>query len=66
MLQRANAEVIVLPRTTEEAAAAIKVVRDAGLVVVPRGAGTGLSGGERAPSRTGRSSGRLACEESSR
>ena len=47
MLQRANAEVIVLPRTTEEAAAAIKVIREAGLVVVPRGAGTGLSGGAR-------------------
>lgn len=47
MLQNATAEVIVLPRTTEEAAAAVRVLRDAGLVVVPRGAGTGLSGGAR-------------------
>ncbi|MEM6569401.1 MAG: FAD-linked oxidase C-terminal domain-containing protein [Planctomycetota bacterium] len=47
MLQSARAEVIVLPRTTEEAAASVRVLRDAGLVVVPRGAGTGLSGGAR-------------------
>ncbi|MGK0482380.1 MAG: glycolate oxidase [Planctomycetota bacterium] len=47
MLERASPAVIVLPRTTEEAAAAVRVLRDAGLVIVPRGAGTGLSGGAR-------------------
>lgn len=47
MLESAAAEVVVLPRTTKEAAAAVRVLRDAGLVVVPRGAGTGLSGGAR-------------------
>ncbi|MEM6673841.1 MAG: FAD-linked oxidase C-terminal domain-containing protein [Planctomycetota bacterium] len=47
MLQSAAAEVVVLPRSTAEAAAVVRVLRDAGLVVVPRGAGTGLSGGAR-------------------
>ncbi len=47
MLERASPAVVVLPRTTAEAAAAVKVLRNAGLVIVPRGAGTGLSGGAR-------------------
>lgn len=47
MLERAAPAVVVLPRTTEEAAQAIRVLREAGLVIVPRGAGTGLSGGAR-------------------
>ncbi|MEM8710208.1 MAG: FAD-linked oxidase C-terminal domain-containing protein [Planctomycetota bacterium] len=47
MLARAAPEVVVLPRTTEEAAQAVRILRDAGLVIVPRGAGTGLSGGAR-------------------
>jgi len=36
---------VVLPATTEEAAAVVKAVRRAGFPIVPRGAGTGLSGG---------------------
>lgn len=47
MLQREAPEVVVLPATTEEAAAAVKILRAEGLVVVPRGAGTGLTGGAR-------------------
>lgn len=47
MLQREAPSVVVLPRSTEEAAAAVKVLRREGLVVVPRGAGTGLTGGAR-------------------
>lgn len=47
MLERAAPSVVVLPRSTQEAAEAVKVLREAGLVIVPRGAGTGLSGGAR-------------------
>ena len=36
---------VVLPASTEEVAAVIRIARDAGMPVVPRGAGTGLSGG---------------------
>ena len=36
---------VVLPRTTEEVSAIVRLARRAGLPVVPRGAGTGLSGG---------------------
>jgi len=36
---------VVLPATTQEVAAAVRVARRFGLPVVPRGAGTGLSGG---------------------
>jgi glycolate oxidase len=36
---------VVLPGTTSEVAQAVKAVRAAGLTIVPRGAGTGLSGG---------------------
>ena len=36
---------VVLPRTTEQVAAIVQVARAAGLPVIPRGAGTGLSGG---------------------
>ncbi len=36
---------VVLPADTQEAAAAVRAVHDAGLAIVPRGAGTGLSGG---------------------
>jgi glycolate oxidase len=38
-------DVIVLPRTTKEVAAAVKVARDLKVPIVARGAGTGLSGG---------------------
>ncbi|MEZ5913383.1 MAG: FAD-linked oxidase C-terminal domain-containing protein [Paracoccaceae bacterium] len=36
---------VVLPRTTEEVAAALAVCHDEGVPVVPRGAGTSLAGG---------------------
>ncbi len=36
---------VVLPRTTEQVAAIVKLAAQAGLPVIPRGAGTGLSGG---------------------
>ena len=42
---RAQPGVVVLPASTAEVAAVVKVAREAGLPVVPRGAGTGLSGG---------------------
>lgn len=38
-------DAVVLPRTTEEASEVLRVLYGAGLAVVPRGAGTGLSGG---------------------
>jgi glycolate oxidase subunit GlcD len=38
-------DAVVLPRTTEEVVAAVGACRDAGAPFVPRGAGTGLSGG---------------------
>ncbi|HKK94151.1 MAG TPA: FAD-linked oxidase C-terminal domain-containing protein [Longimicrobiales bacterium] len=36
---------VVLPSDTAEAAAVVEAVHEAGLAIVPRGAGTGLSGG---------------------
>jgi glycolate oxidase len=36
---------VVLPASTEEVAKVVKIARAAGLPIVPRGAGTGLSGG---------------------
>jgi glycolate oxidase len=42
---RARPGVVVLPSSTEEVVAVVKLAREAGLPVVPRGAGTGLSGG---------------------
>ncbi|MEW6072819.1 MAG: FAD-linked oxidase C-terminal domain-containing protein [Planctomycetota bacterium] len=38
-------EIVVLPRTTAETARALAVLAEAGVPLVPRGAGTGLSGG---------------------
>jgi glycolate oxidase len=35
----------VLPRTTEEVAAVLRICSDEGVPVVPRGAGTSLAGG---------------------
>ena len=37
--------VVVLPRSTEEVAQVVRVCREAGQAFLPRGAGTGLSGG---------------------
>ena len=44
LIQRRPA-IVVLPRTTAEAAAALRLLAATGIPVVPRGAGTGLSGG---------------------
>jgi glycolate oxidase len=38
-------EFVVLPQTAEEVAEVVRIARDAGLPVTPRGAGTGLAGG---------------------
>jgi len=42
---RVAPELVVLPGSTEEVAAVVRIAREAGLAIVPRGAGTGLSGG---------------------
>ena len=42
---RVRPELVVLPGTTEEVAACVVLARELGMPVVPRGAGTGLSGG---------------------
>ncbi len=44
-LERGDAAVVLLPAHTHEAAAALKLLAEAGVPLVPRGAGTGLSGG---------------------
>ncbi len=48
-LHRAPPDVVVLPRTHDEVVAAMRVAHRFGVPVVPRGAGTGLSGGTLAP-----------------
>jgi len=42
---RATPSVVVLPASTEEVAAVVRIGVEAGMPIVPRGAGTGLSGG---------------------
>jgi glycolate oxidase len=42
---RVRPEIVVLPGSTAEVAACVKLARELGMPVVPRGAGTGLSGG---------------------
>jgi glycolate oxidase len=42
---RVRPAVVVLPETTEQVAAAVRLARALGMPIVPRGAGTGLSGG---------------------
>jgi glycolate oxidase len=37
--------IVVLPASTEEVVQVVRIAREAGLPIVPRGAGTGLSGG---------------------
>jgi glycolate oxidase len=44
-LDLATPDVVVVPATTDEVAAAVRIGAAAGWPVVPRGAGTGLSGG---------------------
>ena len=48
-IHRAPADVVVLPRTTEEVVAVMRAARGEDAPVVARGAGTGLSGGTTAP-----------------
>ena len=38
-------DVVVLPTSTEQVAAIVRLASEAGVAVVPRGAGTGVSGG---------------------
>ena len=38
-------DVVVLPASTDEVAGVVRIARDAGVPVYPRGAGTSLSGG---------------------
>ena len=42
---RVRPAIVVLPSSTEQVAACVKAARDEGMPVVPRGSGTGLSGG---------------------
>ena len=42
---RAAPSVVVLPASTEEVVAVVRIAVEAGMPIVPRGAGTGLSGG---------------------
>src|SRR5918995_5579955 len=44
-VETARPVAVTLPTTTEQVAAIVKLAREANLPVVPRGAGTGLSGG---------------------
>src|SRR5262249_40241228 len=44
-LEKAVPEVVVLPRSTEETAAVVRLLHREKVAFVPRGAGTGLSGG---------------------
>jgi len=43
--ERQMPQLVVLPASTEEAAACMRLIHEAGVPVVPRGAGTGLTGG---------------------
>jgi glycolate oxidase len=44
-LERAAPELVVLPRTPEQVPGVVRLLWDEGIAFVPRGAGTGLSGG---------------------
>ena len=44
-LEKAVPEIVVLPHSTEEVAAVVKFLNKEKIAFVPRGAGTGLSGG---------------------
>jgi len=44
-LEKSAPEVVVLPRTTEQVATVLRLLHREGIAFVPRGAGTGLSGG---------------------
>jgi glycolate oxidase len=44
---RARPALVVLPASTDDVVAVVRIAREAGIPLVPRGAGTGLSGGAR-------------------
>lgn len=44
-LQRRTPDLVLLPRSTDETARCMRLLHEEGIPVVPRGAGTGLSGG---------------------
>ncbi|MEX0785974.1 MAG: FAD-linked oxidase C-terminal domain-containing protein [Dehalococcoidia bacterium] len=44
-IERAQPQAVVFPTSAEQVAEVVRIALDAGLPVVPRGAGTGLSGG---------------------
>lgn len=44
-LDQATPDIVVAPATTADVAAAVRIAAEAGWPIVPRGAGTGLSGG---------------------
>lgn len=44
-LDQATPEIVVVPASTEEVAAVVRIAADAGMPLVARGAGTGLAGG---------------------
>ncbi|MEX1022261.1 MAG: FAD-linked oxidase C-terminal domain-containing protein [Dehalococcoidia bacterium] len=44
-IERARPDVVVFPRTTAEVAAAVRIANQHEVPIVPRGSGTGLSGG---------------------
>lgn len=44
-IQTASPQVVVFPQTTEQVSAIVKAANEAKVPIVPRGAGTGLSGG---------------------
>lgn len=44
-IEKAVPELVVLPRTTDEVASVVRLLQREGVAFVPRGAGTGLSGG---------------------
>src|SRR5438046_369331 len=44
-IPRARPLAVVFPRTTEQVAAILKLLRDRKLAILPRGSGTGLTGG---------------------
>ncbi len=44
-IEKAQPQVVVFPTSAEQVAKVVRIALDAGLPVVPRGAGTGLSGG---------------------
>jgi glycolate oxidase len=44
-IERGKPQVVVFPESTEQVAAAVRIAHAHGLPVIPRGAGTGLSGG---------------------